>query len=480
MPIGLGFIATPIIVHSLGIDNYGIYALVLGFIGYSFSFNVGRALTKYVAEYRLSGEYDKINRLISATFFLSLVIAALGAVILCLSAKWYAYDVSLLTGDSAVTTVQALYLGAVIIFAMIIGQVFDSILQGLHRYDVYSKIFNLNSIFLVIGNVILALTGFSLLSLLLWTIVVTALTSFGYFIAVKRLLPEFKIEFKFNNSHVKQIVFFSWGLIGYQLLSNFLLLFERAWITRKFGIENVTFYVVPMTLAIYLQSFIASLLLALFPLASELHDNRRRLQTLYEKSNKLACSVIVFASLTLIIESREFLTLWIGADFTAKSSELLILHSITFSALALLTVSWRMMEGLGRTVYNFLVFVLTFVVTISLFFFLTPLYGLIGVAAARTIGFSIILLSVWNVERIIFGKILWKFWWNIGIKLAAAAAVTFLVQILIMRTLSLNWISLIAAIGVSLICYSASLFLLRFVDFDDRIKLKEMFGKYVK
>lgn len=480
LPIGLGFIATPIIVRSLGVENYGIYALVLGFVGYSFSFNIGRSLTKFVAEYRLVGEYETINRLISATFFLSLAIGVVGVIILCLSASWYAFDVSLMTGDPAATTVQALYLGSAIIFAMIMGQVFDSVLQGLHRYDVYSKIFNLNSFVLVAGNVILALLGFGVFSLLIWTLIVTALTSGGYFIAVKKLLPEFKIDLKFQNSHIKQIVFFSWGLIGYQILANFLLIFERAWVTRKFGIESVTFYVVPMMLAIYLHSFIASLLLALFPLASELQGNRPRLQKLYEKSNKLACVIIVFAAVTLIVESRSLLTLWIGADFAAKSSELLIIHTITFSALALLTVSWRMMEGLGRTGYNFVIFVLTFVVAMSLFFFLTPLYGLVGVAAARMIAFTIILLSIWNVERIVFGKILWRFWANNITKLAAATVIAVFVQWLIARTLPLNWISFLAAVGLSAVSYFAILFLLRFADADDRQMLKRMLGKYVK
>jgi O-antigen/teichoic acid export membrane protein len=190
--------------------------------------------------------------------------------------------------------------------------------------------------------------------------------------------------------------------------------------------------------------------------------------------------IIVFAAMTLIVESRGFLTLWIGSDFAAKSSELLILHTITFSALALLTVSWRMMEGLGRTEYNFIIFVLTFVVAMSLFFFLTPLYGLVGVAAARLVGFTIILFSIWNVERIVFGKILWRFWANIGTKLAAATVIAAIIQISIIRLLSLSWISFIAAVSLSAVCYFAILFLLGFVDADDRIMLKGMLGKYVK
>src|SRR5437868_9045861 len=74
LPLGLSFVATPVIVRSLGDNDYGIYALILGFISYSFTFNFGRAITKYVAEYRVSGESEKIRDVISASFFLNVVI----------------------------------------------------------------------------------------------------------------------------------------------------------------------------------------------------------------------------------------------------------------------------------------------------------------------------------------------------------------------------------------------------------------------
>jgi O-antigen/teichoic acid export membrane protein len=34
LPLGLSFVATPIILHGLGIEKYGLYTLVLGFISY--------------------------------------------------------------------------------------------------------------------------------------------------------------------------------------------------------------------------------------------------------------------------------------------------------------------------------------------------------------------------------------------------------------------------------------------------------------
>ena len=66
LPLGLTFYSTPIIVRGLGNEQYGFYALMTGFIAYSFTFNIGRAITKYVVEFNAVGEKDKVSGIISA------------------------------------------------------------------------------------------------------------------------------------------------------------------------------------------------------------------------------------------------------------------------------------------------------------------------------------------------------------------------------------------------------------------------------
>src|SRR6478672_3867881 len=77
-PLFLGPIVTRVIVRSLGNNDYGIYALVLGFIAYSFNFSIGRAITKYLATYRAAGDTQKIRSVISATSFVTFVVALSG------------------------------------------------------------------------------------------------------------------------------------------------------------------------------------------------------------------------------------------------------------------------------------------------------------------------------------------------------------------------------------------------------------------
>jgi O-antigen/teichoic acid export membrane protein len=470
LPLALSFVATPIIVKSLGHEDYGIYALVLGFIAYSFNFNVGRAITKYIAEYRAVGEIEKITEVISATLFINLALGGAGLLIIFSTANLLVADVLKIQADSQEKSVNALYIAGLTIFFLMLNQVFNAIVQGLHRFDVYAKIFNFNNILLISGNLILALKGFGLLYLLSWNLLITALSATISAITAKQLLPEFSLNLKFRRETLKLVFGYSSGVIAYQILANILLLFERGWITGKLGTESLTFYVVPMQLALYIHGFISSLLLVIFPLASALKNEREKLLQLYQKATKIVSFLAVFLGASLIVQSKPFLTLWIGADFAEKSSVLLILHTLTFSLLAIEIVAWQMTEGLGYPNYNCYLFVICFVISISGMVWLLPDYGSFGVAFARMIGFSTLFFSIFFVERLFFGKIYLRFWLKLFGVLTVSTILAVIIQSFLTAKLGVNWFSLIFSGAVGGMAYCLTAWLLGFVT-DDEIAL---------
>ncbi len=475
LPLVLTFIATPRIIRALGDADYGIYALVLGFVGYSFNFSFGRAVTKYIADYRANGENEKIADIISAAFFINIAVGLTSVFLVCVSAVWLVENAFVIEVQAQGKTIIALYIAASIIFFSMQNQIFSSILQGIHRFDVYSKIFNLNNFALVAGNLLLALNGFGLLGLLLWNSVVAFATCFVFAFAARRLLPEFKIKLNFRREIVKLIVRYSAGVIGYQILSNFLLLFERGLLTRNFGAKSLTYYVVPMTLAIYIHGFISSLVLVVFPLASELKSQPEKLLRLYMKATKIVCLFVFFLGTTLIVESRIFLTLWMGEIFALQTTNLLIIHTVTFSFVAIQTVSWQLTEGLGYPNYNCYVFVICFIISVFLMIYLPPVYNLSGFALGRMFGYLTIFLSVFYVEKWIFGAVQYRLWLKIfGILTAAsvAAAITEGAAIGYSKT---GWIGFLTAGIAGALAYGLIVWILGFVSEDEKILFRRVF-----
>lgn len=474
LPLGISFVATPIIVHSLGNSDYGIYALILGFISYSFTFNLGRAITRYIAEYRVTGEAEKIREVISASFFLNIVVGLIGVAIICMSANWLVRVVFQIEPDAQQKTVTAIYIASAVIFVWMLSQVFTSVLQGMQRFDVYSKIFTANSFVLTLGNLVLAYSGFGLLALLTWNVIVLIIFFVVFAYAATSLLPEFGITFSFKGETLKIVLRYSSAIVAYQILANVLLLFERGLITQRFGSESLTYYVVPMSLGLYLHGFIASLVQVVFPLASELKNEPEKLIKLYSKATKVVCMLVVFVVVTLSVESTNFLRLWMGESFAANSASLLVLHIVCFGLIAIMSVAWQMTEGLGFPQFNAFATAICTGIGISLMVLLSNYLGNYGVAVARLSGFAIIFFSIFVAEKIFFKGVQTRFWLgligNLGLASITVASIEYSISALIPPT----WLTLGFSVFAGGTVYCLILWFLNFVSAEDRLLIKRI------
>ncbi len=477
LPLGLSFAATPIIVRSLGNNDYGIYALILGFISYSFTFNFGRAITKYIAEYRVSGESEKIRDVISASFFLNIVIGLIGVLVMCLLANWLVVVVFNIAPQDQDKTVSAIYIASVVIFLWMLSQIFTSVLQGIQRFDVYSRIFTANSFVLISGNLLLAYFGYGLLALLSWNIVVLAVFFVVFGLAAKKLLPEFGISFRFKREALRLVVRYSSAIVAYQILANILLLFERGWIMQRLGSESLTYYVVPMSLGLYLHGFISSLVQVVFPLASELKNEPEKLLRLYTKATKVICMVVAFVVASAAIQSKLFLYLWMGEAFAEQSSTLLILHITCFGMLSIVTISWQMTEGLGFPQFNALMAGICSAICITLMIVLTNDYGNFGIATARLIGFAAFFFSIFIVEKWFFKQIQMRFWFSLTTNLVIAAASAAVIEYIVVSFLPSIWPTFIISVFLGGAVYCFVLWLLKFVTDDDKLLIRGIFAR---
>ncbi len=477
IPLVLSFFATRIIVKSLGVTDYGIYLLVLGFIGYSFNFSFGRAITKYIAEYRANGENEKISDVISATFFINLAVGIFGVSLIAFVARWLVVSFYQVEAVNQEKTISGLYVAAAIVFFLMVSQIFNAVLQGIHRFDVYSNIFNLNTVVMLAGNIYLAINDYGVQKLLVWNLIVTAMTCLAAAVYAKRLLPEFGIKLNLKPAVIRMVLVYSAGIIGYQILANLLMLFERGWIMRQLGAENVTYYVVPMQLSFYIHAFISSIFLMIFPLASELKDHREKLLRLYTKATKIVCFFVFFMAATLIVESKIFLTLWMGAEFAEKTYLILIIHTITFSLVAIQSVSWQMTEGLGYPGYNLLIFVVCLLINVAIIVGLIHSYGNIGVAFGRLAGFGTMFFSVYYVEKWFFNSVQTGFWLKLVSVLGIAALCSAFIERTILGHYQISWLTFVSAAFGGGIVYCFVLWVLGFITDEEKLLVRNVFNR---
>lgn len=479
LPLGLTFFATPYIVRGLGTVEYGLYALMLGFIAYSLSFNIGRAVTKYVIEFNASGETENVTKIISATFFLGLTIGTGGAAILFLGADFLVRNILSIENSLADKAVTGLHLVAVSIWFLIIGQVFVAIIQAVHRFDVYSFITTLTNIFFITGNVFLVWSGHDFLYLLGWNIVTNCVNAVSFLLYARKLQPGTAITLNFGREMLWLTIKYGLSIAGYQLFSNILFIFERVVIIRIEGTSNLTNYVLPMTLGVYLHSFIGSLAMNLMPYSSELFARKQilELEIIYKRISKIVVALVIFMVVSMAVGGRVFLTNWIDANFAEASYQVFIVQLVTFGMLAILIISWQFIEGYGLPYYNTISGFSWMIIAAPLMPWLTMHYGILGTSFARFIGGLTIPITICLIEKKIFGKFIFGFWLRVLVSVGVCGLAVGALEFFLLRELPVNWFSFIGVISLCGIIFACGLLLTSYFSSEEKKWLKNLFKK---
>lgn len=431
LPLVLSFLTTPILIGFFGHDRYGLYLLILGFINHSFTFGIGKAAAKYVAEYGVTGDDELVSEAVSFSLWLSITLGVSGATLTLILAQWFLDETLRIPAELSSEGRAGLMISAFIILASMVSQLWSFVLQGLHRFDRYAVISAFGSGLGYAGLIGLASRGGGIAAVLLWNLAVTCLLAAFYFRAVKRASSGTRIRTKIRSTVRSAVLRYSGAIILTQIFGNALLLIERLWIARDLGVDALTYYVVPMTLALFVHAFVGSIVIVLFPVFNEQLEAADRMTRLYRGSTKFVLAIASFAILTSLILGRSILFAWVGEEIAEKAAWILPIQMITFGMLAVSTVAWQVVESVGKARANVIFSVSCLIVGGGLIVLLGGRYGLEGVAAARLIGgLGVIPLMIF-VEHRVLRSFSVKYWAASILRLAVAVAVAGTVQWLV-------------------------------------------------
>lgn len=476
LPILIGFIATPILVRNLGSTEYGIFAIVLGFISYSFTFGIGKVTGKYVPEFQAAGEPEKVTQVISATFWFSLLIGVVGAVALALCTPFLVTDVLLVSADLQQKAIYALYIAGATGLIVMLSQVFQFVLQGLHRFDNYAALTNLSSLVVGVGNIILARNGFGVVELLVWNLVTIAFVGLLFYIRAKHLLPSMSLSTWAPRDLLSAVVRYGGSIILYQIFANVLFIFERAWVMRKFGADALTYYFVPMLLAIYMHGFVSSIVQALFPVVNELLNDRERVIDLYRRGNRIVLAIVVFSVTNFVVCGALFLRLWVSPELADQSYALLVPHGLTFGVIALGVIAFQLAEAYRFPGVNVIMTGAWMAIAIPLMILTADRWQSEGVAWSRFVAAAIVAVPVFAyTEYRALGKVQSGFWLVSLAKVAIAAALMACVELAILRFAPGSYVTLFVLAIVGGAVFGGVLLITGFVSQEDRLRIQKYF-----
>lgn len=407
-PLGLSFLVLPYIVHRLGADVYGIFAVITSVVGYFalLDMGLGTAVIKYVAEYNGEGRPEKVNEVIGVTLLIFLIFGVVGGILILSISTFMVAKFLKMPPDLIGIAHGALCISAGGFFLNMMLSVLSVIPNGLNRYEITSVVKVITGSFTMIGTALLVYLGYGLLEIVGLNVLINLALIFLYAFFTRRLLPSVSFVPSFELSVMKKILKF--GVFSLLSRISYLVNYQvdRLVVGAILGVSWVTYYVVPFTLLNRLSSITVSVGTVIFPAISELQGNKRyeTITELYLISSRVIVAIAVSIIFPLLVFGDRLMSLWMGTDFGEKTSTVMFLLTVVFFLSALTNVPSFAADGLGKPKVTGIAAISNTVLYLALIIPMARNFGIEGVAAAILISSACVTPAfVWYVNNKLIG-----------------------------------------------------------------------------
>jgi O-antigen/teichoic acid export membrane protein len=384
----------------LGIREYGVYVFlstVISMLGL-LDFGISTAVSKYLAEYYVQNNHEKIKNLLGTANTIFSIVAIIGLSVFIIGSFIPSFT-HLLSGY---TNYFIGIVAAGLLFTITsISSVYSITFSALQRFDIGSKV----------GIVLIALQQLSILTLVLYgysinaifvTQLVIALISF--FIQKKlaqRILPEIPRMLSWNK--IEAIKCYKFGLVTFinNISTSSLTYLDRLILPFFLGPSNLTYYSLPGNITTRIPGISNSLSGILFPMASSLQGlgDIEKIRVLYVRSFRLITVIAAAITVTILAYAHQILQYWISPDFADKSTTVLIILAFTNFVLALGGPLSSLLLGLGKLKFLTTLSIIMAVTNTILLVILLPLSGINGAAWAYLLSLFPIAYMFYFTER---------------------------------------------------------------------------------
>ena len=442
LPAAIGALTVPYIVHHLGPDRFGILSIAWILYGYFalFDLGLGRATTKFSAEFLARNEGVCVARIAGTSVILQLSCGMVGAMIVALTAHplitrvWH-------VPPSMITEAQnTLYVLAASLPIVLANNALRSVLEGAQRFDIVNalKVPTSASSFLVpaLGVWIgLSLPGIVLIMALL-RLVFTAV-HFVYCQSV--LVRAGSRRLSVGLIECKLLVKYGGWVSVSNVLNPILLYLDRFLIAMLLSVASVGYYTVPYEAVTKVWIIPASVASALFPAFSVHSANRNhmKLESLYLQASKFMIVALAPILFTACAFARPLLRAWIGPGFAESGAPILQILCIGVFLNCFAHVPFGLLQGCGQPQVAAAVMMVELPLYAVGAYLVVSRFGLVGAALAWTVRVALESCAfMWAVDRGSIAR--WAALKDSGLAKAVAGALFFAAGLVCTRVSTLH------------------------------------------
>lgn len=384
--IVITFLLAPLLIHRLGVDQWGLLLLVWslsGVLGVA-NFGLGEATLRFVSHHHAAGNLTGVNRVIGATLTYYVCVCALITCALWIGAPLVAQWVKVPAG-AAYPLEWLIRLTALLFSIGMIANAFRAVPMALHRYDITNKVGSIQGATRSIGLVLLVLAHLDVLYLVIWEVLLACVVLAVQIVIARRMMPGLRCLPSMSLAGIREI-------IGYSMFSFATHVFLMAWregpklmLGNRLGTASVAHLGTPDSVSNRLHMIVVSAIETLVPRFSGPQDREASKNLLTVATwAAFACGAVFYVPLAVLMP--DFLRLWISAEFADAAGRVGQILTISLIGPAGYAAIATLFRGIGKPEFVTAVMAAVAVVVLATSLLLAPALGVLGVAWAYLLG----------------------------------------------------------------------------------------------
>jgi O-antigen/teichoic acid export membrane protein len=383
-PLIAAFIATPILIHHIGTERFGILALAWTVFGYFslFDLGMGSAMIRFASDLLGARREDEVPALFWTGLALMTAFGLLGASVFALVCPLLAHHILKIPLNLQHEALIAFYLLAIALPIGISVAGMTAMLTAYQRFDLITLVRSPNAIISSFGP-LLVLPFTHNIAVIIAVLVVNLVATWIFYLACcAHALAGLLREVSLKPSLVRGLLSFG----GWETGANFFGVIPdtivRFMLAAMTSLGSVSFFVVPARILTKLHLIPALICSVLYPaFAHSLAEDGVRTRLLFGRGVKLILLALFPIVLVAVVFARELLTLWIGVSVANHSAVVLQLLALSVIADGIGMIAATLVSAAHRPDINAKIHAALLPAYIVFALFMIRKYGVTGAAA---------------------------------------------------------------------------------------------------
>ncbi|HEX3693111.1 MAG TPA: oligosaccharide flippase family protein [Solirubrobacteraceae bacterium] len=348
----LGLVLTPLMIHRLGLETYGVWALALTLTfagGYASLSELGLegATLRYVAEASADGDLDGLNRVVCT----SLAVLCAIAIVLALAAVALAHPLVMLFGVPAslrgAATACFVIVGAQLVFELP-ARALVAVLEGTQNFVVFQSVELARGLAQAALYVLVLLAGWGIVGMAVVLAASSLTTLLAYWVFAHRAVAGLRANpLAASRIEISRLVRFGGGLFSLRVLSTIYNQMDTAIIGIALGTRPVALYEIANKISLGAATVASVSVSALTPAAAALRNEAALVRDMFVRGTCYATAAALPFALAILIFAKPLLLTWIGPRALPAAGAVRLFAS--YEAMQMVNnVGSTMIYGIGR------------------------------------------------------------------------------------------------------------------------------------